>query len=149
MILKSLVRLTICLVISLILGALGEKDIPSELPKTLFDVQGILFPVALALATSMDLLRVRNTKLRAEFRANIKRVRNSLIIQFIFACSAIGIILLLKDTATLKFKDIIVVFPRLTASIIISYSILHTIYNFIALQRFKEDIEDKLQKEGK
>ena len=149
MILKSLVRLTICLVISLILGALGEKDIPSELPKTLFDVQGILFPVALALATSMDLLRVRNTKLRAEFRANIKRVRNSLIIQFIFACSAIGITLLLKDTATLKFKDIIVVFPRLTASISISYSILHTIYNFIAMQRFKEDIEDKLQKEGK
>ena len=153
MIRKNIIRLLYCLLFGVILSSTfrywGCKDITIDLPKTLFDVQGILFPVVLAVAISMDFLRVRNAEIRKQFRLNIGKVRQSVIIQFIFSFLAIGTSLLIDHSEGFAIYWILHLFPRLTSTIIISYSIIHTITNFIQMQHFKEELEDKLQDEEK
>lgn len=149
---KNFIRLLACffggVIASSIFALLQIGDIPIELPKTLFDIQGVLFPVALAIVTSLDLMRVRNKDYRMSFRKNLKRVRLSLIIQFVFSIIAIGVILFIGEEQLCFNYKFITLYPRLIASVIIFYSIAHTIYNFTQIQRTKEDIEDKLQDEG-
>lgn len=152
MVTKNLIRLLVCIflsvVISSVLHQLHIEDTPQELPKTLFDIQGVLFPVALAIVTSLDLMRVRNKDYRTSFRRSIKRVRLSLIIQFTFSTISIISILFIGDSQQVFSYKIIALYPRLTGSIVIIYSIAHTIYNFTQMQKAKEDIEDRLQDEG-
>lgn len=152
MITKNFTRLLVCTLLSVgvssVLHLLHIKDVHQELPKTLFDIQGVLFPVALAIVTSLDLMRVRNKDYRISFRRSIKRVRLSLIIQFAFSTISIITILLIGETQQVFNYKLIALYPRLTGSIIIIYSIAHTIYNFMQIQKAKEDIEDKLQDEG-
>lgn len=153
MIQKNIIRLIYCLLCGVILSSFlrywGCKDTTIDLPKTLFDVQGILFPVVLAVAISMDFLRVRNAEIRKQFRLKIGEVRQSVIIQFIFSFLAIGTSLLIDHSEGFAICWILHLFPRLTSTIIISYSIIHTITNFIQMQHFKEELEDKLQDEEK
>lgn len=151
MAIKNFIRLLFCIIASMgvssLLYIINLGDVPLELPKTLFDVQGVLFPVALAIATSIDLTRVRNKDILKSFRENLREVRLSLIIQFIFSVIAIGSILFIGDKQQGFTYKLIAIYPRLTGCIIIGYSIVHTIYNFTQIQKNKEDLEDKLQQE--
>lgn len=153
MVTKNFIRLLFCIIASMgvssLLYILNLGDVSPELPKTLFDVQGVLFPVALAIATSIDLTRVRNKDYLKSFRESLRKVRLSLIIQFVFSVLAIGLILFIGDKQQCFTYKRIAIYPRLTGCIIIGYSIAHTIYNFTQIQKNKEELEDQLQKEIK
>lgn len=149
---KTLLRLLVSIIVGVLLSSiwhcLSEEPASSELPKTFFGVHGILFPVALAIVTSIDLMKVKNKSYRTAFRKNIIKVRTSLIAQFILSVISISVVLLFRETKGILLLNRLYLDSSLLASAVIGYAILHTIYNYILLQRFKDELEDKLQQEG-
>lgn len=149
---KILLRLLVCIIVGVVASSVWHwlvGELPSnELPKTLFGVHGILFPVALAIVTTIDLMKVKNKKYRTAFRKSIAEVRASLIVQFSLSVFSISIVLLCRETKGLLLFNKLYLDSSLLSSAVIAYAILHTICNYILLQRFKDDLEDRLQQEG-
>lgn len=147
----NLLRYLFVIVLGIVFSSLLPKlTVNIEIAKLLFGVAGIFFPVSLAVITSMDLYRVKNTEARREIRRNLRDQRNGLCFHFIMAMIGLITIYLIPDGGGIIKPSIIgfisVNIP-LVVTLIICESILYMTITFTSTQKLREDIEDKLDEE--
>lgn len=147
----NLLRYLVVIVLGIVISSLLPKlTVNIEIAKLLFGVAGIFFPVSLAVITSMDLYRVKNTEARREIRRNLRDQRNGLCFHFIMAMIGLITIYLIPDGGGIIKPSIIgfisVNIP-LVVTLIICESILYMTITFTSTQKLREDIEDKLDEE--
>jgi hypothetical protein len=115
---------------------------------TIFTVSGIMFSVGLGLIVTFSIGGVKNKKFIKQLRGNINRVRNSFLIYFLVStvCFAADYYLRQKglNITTINIKG---THYELNWSVlfclIMLYSILYFIINFIEIQKLNNDIFDK------
>lgn len=117
---------------------------------TIYTVSGIMFSIGLGLVVTFNLQGIKKKTFILKIRENLKKVRNKYI--YHFSCSTIYFIL---DKYFRDVKHSIIDIP-LTDSIQIQfniavflgllmfYSIIYFIINFLALQKLNDDIFDKV-----
>lgn len=147
----NLLRYLVVIVLGIVISSLLPRlTVNIEIAKLLFGVAGIFFPVSLAVITSMDLYRVKNTEARREIRRNLRDQRNGLCFHFIMAMISLITIYLIPDGGGIIKPSVIgfisVNIP-LVVTLIICESILYMTITFTSTQKLREDIEDKLDEE--
>ena len=102
----------------------------------LFTVTGIVFSIGLSLTVVSSTSGVKNQMVKTRIRNSIKKTRNNFIICFSLA-TAIYVLYIILPKEHYKYfnKDFVVLICQCA-------SIAYFIINFIAIQRFNEDIED-------
>lgn len=125
-----------------------------SLLSTIFTINGIMFSIGLGIVSNFNLQGIRRKEYITTIRKNINLVRNSFI-RF-FSVSSLSFILVSfasKDAVynyerfnlTFNFKDIATMFSLL----IMTYSIIYFIYNFIKIQDLSQSIFDRILEEEK
>lgn len=147
----NLLRYLVVIVLGIVISSLFPRlTVNIEIAKLLFGVAGIFFPVSLAVITSMDLYRVKNTEARREIRGNLRDQRNGLCFHFIMAMIGLITIYLIPDGGGIIGPSIIgfiSINTPLVVTLIICESILYMTITFTSTQKLREDIEDKLDEE--
>lgn len=122
---------------------------------TIYTVSGIMFSIGLGLIVTFNLQGIKNKTYIKKIRQNLKDVRSTYILYFAIStiCFVIDkyfreidntiikesiISINLTDSFTLNFN--VAVFLGL----LMFYSILYFIINFLAIQKLNDDIFDKL-----
>lgn len=122
---------------------------------TIYTVSGIMFSIGLGLIVTFNIQGIKNKTYIKKIRQNLKDVRNTYILYFTIStiCFVIDKYLREVDNAIIKGSIISI---NLTSSFILNfnvavflgllmfYSILYFIINFLAIQDLNDDIFDKL-----
>ena len=107
----------------------------------LYTITGIMFSIGLSLTVISNTAGVRNKETKKNIRRDIKKTRNHFILSFLLA-SVTYIMYIVTPSLNWCF------FNRswgiLTIQVI---SIAYFVYNFIAIQKFNEQIEDSTTKD--
>ena len=114
----------------------SEVALAAIILNTLFIVQGIFFSVGLSLIFTMDFSGIKNTAWLRELRKNSHRIRDNFIEYFVTATILYLIPFLFKTSFLYVFS--------VTCMILIG---AYYIYNFIEIQKFKYEIQDRVLKE--
>lgn len=102
----------------------------------LYTVAGIMFSIGLSLTVISNTSGIKNRDIKQRIRREIKATRNHFIYSFLFASLAYFLYLIVPPL-NCAFLN------RSWAMVLIQgVSIAYFVYNFIALQRFNEQIED-------
>lgn len=139
---KSIIYFVISCVIALgVMWCTGFSiSVSAGLLNTLYTVAGVIFSVGMTIAISPKTGEVTLIQKRQIIRHEYRKIRNAFIVFFIF------------DTALFIISGLIICvkaqkIASLTCWIFILISIGYFIYNFIALQKLGDDIEDQILKE--
>lgn len=102
----------------------------------LYTITGIMFSIGLSLTVISSTAGVRNKDIKKRIRMDIKNTRNHFILTFLLA-SATYIMYLVTPPLSWSFLN------RSWGMLILQgVSIVYFVYNFIAIQKFHEQIED-------
>lgn len=144
---QTIVAAVVCTLMSLI---------PIQPPDTtlniLYGIIGVLFSVGMSLIIAFNGSNIVNPDLKAQLRDNMHYVRNNfLFVFFISSLFYVGFSLLDDDweqTDIIKNEDMHIncTWAMSVLSMLI-YSIIALISNYVQIQQFYEDIEDKIHEE--
>lgn len=119
----------------------------------LYGIIGVLFSVGMSLIIAFNGPNIVNSELKTQLRDNMHNVRNNFLFVF-FLCSLfyIGFSLLKDDWKQMDIvkneeMHIYCTWAMSVLSILI-YSIIALISNYVQIQQFYEDVEDKIHKEN-
>lgn len=145
---QSIIAAVFCLLMALI--PVQPTDTTLNI---LYGIIGVLFSVGMSLIIAFNGSNIVNPELKAQLRDNMHNVRNNFLFVF-FLCSLfyIGFSLLKDDWKQIdivKNEDmhIYCTWAMSVLSILI-YSIIALISNYVQIQQFYEDVEDKIHKEN-
>lgn len=118
----------------------------------LYGIIGVLFSVGMSLVIAFNGSNIVNPELKAQLRENMHCVRNNFLFVF-FICSVfyVGFSLLKEDwkqTDIVKNEDIHIYCTwAMSVLSMLIYSTIALISNYVQIQQFYEDIEDKIHDE--
>lgn len=144
---RAIAAAVLCVLLSLI--PIQPSDTTLNI---LYGIIGVLFSVGMSLIIAFNGSNIVNPELKAQLRDNMHMVRNNFLFVF-FICSLfyIGFSLLKPEwqkADILKNEDIHIhcTWAMSVLSMLI-YSIIALISNYVQIQQFYEDIEDKIHEE--
>lgn len=144
---QTVAAAVICLLMSLI--PIQPTDTTLNI---LYGIIGVLFSVGMSLIIAFNGSSIVNPDLKAQLRDNMHRVRNNFLFVF-FICSVfyIGFSLLKTewqkvDIVKNENMHIYCTWSMSVLSMLI-YSIIALISNYVQIQQFYEDVEDKIHEE--
>ena len=114
---------------------------------TFYTVSSIMFSIGMGLIVTFSLDGIKNKSYITHIRFNILNVRKSFIIYFILS-TLFYICCQCFDNTIVIYKNI-KVFLIIFTYLFILLSILYYVVNFIAIQKLKDDIFDRLSDENK
>lgn len=145
---QSIIAAVFCLLMTLI--PVQPTDTTLNI---LYGIIGVLFSVGMSLIIAFNGSNIVNPDLKTQLRDNMHNVRNNFLFVF-FLCSLfyIGFSLLKDDWKQIdivKNEDIHIkcTWAMSVLSMLI-YSIIALISNYVQIQQFYEDVEDKIHKEN-
>lgn len=145
---KTIIRISIIIGIFISISLACSIQLDDFFINTIYTVSGIMFSVGLGLIVTFNIGGVKNKKYIAQLRGSIDKVRNSFLRYFLI--STVCYILdyyLRKKTINITVLNIKSFEIELNWSILfcllILYSIIYYIINFIEIQRLNNDIFDK------
>lgn len=148
MIKKHLAIITLIAVTTPLLSMLGISVAANQL-STLFTVNSIMFSIGLGLIAGFKITGVKNRTYIAEIRHNVKEVRNVFIILFSLSALSFMISPLNERPLTLSLHGYTFSLDLLLLSaLVVVYSTIYFIRNFLAIQKLNDDIFDRLLEEG-
>lgn len=118
----------------------------------LYGIIGVLFSVGMSLIIAFNGSNIVNPELKAQLRDNMHNVRNNFLFVF-FICSFfyIGFSLIKTEwhkVDVVKNEDMHIYCTWATSVLsVLIYSIVALISNYVQIQQFYEDIEDKIHDE--
>lgn len=119
----------------------------------LYGIIGVLFSVGMSLIIAFNGSNIVNPELKAQLRDNMHNVRNNFLFVF-FICSLfyIGFSLLKSEWQKVDIvnNEDIHIYCTWAMSVLsmLIYSIIALISNYVQIQQFYEDIEDKIHDEN-
>lgn len=145
---KTIIAAVICMLFALV---------PMQPTETTFNILygiiGVLFSVGMSLIIAFNSSNIVNPYLKKQLRENMHKVRNNFLFIFFF-CSLyyIGFSLLKEEWKQIDIvkNENIHIYCTWAMSVlsILVYSVIAIISNYIQIQQFYEDIEDKIHKEA-
>lgn len=116
---------------------------------TLFNILGIMFSIAMGLLITFNLQGIKNKRFIDLLRSNIKEVRHSYIKYFAFSTLFYLLEKYLRDKGSnlyafsIREISITINFSLITVVILV-YSIIYFIINFIAMQKLNDNLYDEV-----
>nr|DAP01784.1 MAG TPA: hypothetical protein [Caudoviricetes sp.] len=116
---------------------------------TLFNILGIMFSIAMGLLITFNLQGIKNKRIIDLLRSNIKEVRHSYIKYFAFSTLFYLLEKYLRDKGSnlyafsIREISITINFSLITVVILV-YSIIYFIINFIAMQKLNDNLYDEV-----
>ncbi len=149
--LKLLVSTLFILALTVVASSVWNIRPDSFFASTVFTVAGIMFSIGLGLIVTFNPSGVKNRAYLAAIRSNISKVRNSFLMHF-----GLTTIYYILNQYIAKFEYTVSLFGKfeikINASIFLCllmiYSSIYFIVNFIELQKLNNDIFDKVNKES-
>lgn len=144
---QAIAAAVICLLMSLI--PIQPTDTTLNI---LYGIIGVLFSVGMSLIIAFNGSNIVNSELKAQLRDNMHKVRNNFLFVF-FICSVfyIGFSLLKPEWQKVDIvkNDDMYIYCSWPVSVLLMliYSIIALISNYVHIQQFYEDIEDKIHDE--
>lgn len=134
---KPIYLFILCMALTLILSLLFPSfTLGESTANALYTITGIMFSIGLSLTVVSSTSNVKNKEIKKRIREDIKDTRNHFIFTFLFA-SIIYILYIVSPNYDYYFLNRNWGFLAVQC-----LSILYFIYNFIAIQKFNEQIED-------
>lgn len=144
MVKKHLVITVLLLVITVAVTKF-DITIAPELLSTLFTVNGIMFSIGLGLIASFNMSGIKNKAYITSIRSNIKKVRNLFMLLFSFSACSFIISLLAKQPIMMTVRTFDLALNLSVFSVlVIIYTTIYFIINFLAIQKLNDDIFDRL-----
>ena len=134
---KPILLYLCCTVLTIGLSVLFPGfHIDESAANALYTIMGIMFSIGLSLTVISNTTSVKNKEIKRKIRRDIKNTRNHFIFTFLLA-SATYIMYIVTPPVHWQFLD------RSWGILLIQgVSIVYFVYNFIAIQKFHEQIED-------
>jgi len=146
---KALLKICIIIICTVVYSSITLLRPNSTFTSTVFNISGIMFSIGLGLIVTFNLTGVKNKNYIKKIRQNIKHISQLFIIHFSLAS-----ICFLLNSIDNSSKNIVIyshLHVRFNLSvaynIVIIYSIIYFIINFLAIQTLKDDIFDKTNEE--
>jgi hypothetical protein len=146
---KTALRILIVVIVFLIISLTVNVTVDSFFSNTIFTVSGIMFSLGLGLIVTFNMHGVKNPSYIDQIRTNINEVRTSFLVYFSITtiCFLLDYYLRQNNSNVFCFQigtvDIV-----LNASVffclIMLYSIVYFILNFLAIQKLNNDIFDRV-----
>lgn len=139
--------MVICVIISMITSFIFPDFNPgSGAVSTLYTVAGIMFSIGMSLIVTSSAAGVKNIRIRNGIRKEIHKVRNHFIECFVFvsflyvllSVEGASITIPVHEDYSFKCSHLLI--------IVMAYSIMYFVWNFLAIQRLNYQIEDALDK---
>ena len=150
---KNLFRLLCVLLLSLLLSPFLSGHAYADIVSTLYTVAGIVFSIGLGLISGFDLRDIKNKEYLEKIRHNIKATRSAFIFFFSYATFALLVFLYFgKNDYSWCCEEIGIVLRfdiGVFAVLAILFSIFYFVINFLALQKLRDQITDKILEESK
>lgn len=126
-----------CIVLTVVLSYFFPSvSFDENVANVLFTVTGIVFSIGLSLTVVSSTTGIKNQEIKKRIRNDIKKTRNNFIICFSLAATIYVIFIILpKEHYKFFNKDIGILICQ-------GVAIAYFVFNFIAIQKFNEDIED-------
>jgi hypothetical protein len=145
---KQTIRIVLLFILFIIISLVCTLRPDDFFVNTIFTVSGIIFSVGLGLIVTFNIGGVKNKKHIKQLRTNINNVRNSFIIYFFITTVSYILDKYLRDSKIiLTFIHIKNFKIELNWSVffclLMLYSIVYYIINFIEIQKLNNDIFDK------
>lgn len=121
----------------------ANKDIIT----TLYNIIGIVFSIGMGLIVTFSISGVRNKSYILDIRKSINTVRNKFIILF-FICTLLIVVYFQMCENILQNNKLFEYISNFILSFFI-ISIVYFVFNFINIQKLKDDIFDRLLEEEK
>ena len=150
---KILIRIAIIVTIFLAISVVIPIEFDNFFINTIFTVAGIMFSVGLGLIVTFNIGYIKNKSYIIKIRGSINNVRNSFLKYFtlVTICYVLDYYLRQSEsnitTLHVLEQDISLNWSILFCLLMI-YSIVYFIINFIEIQKLNNDIVDKLIKEN-
>lgn len=141
---KHAARFGIAFVLAMSFSFIPNLKPNDDFLSTIYNVSGIIFAVGIGLVISIDLSKVENEGYLKGFRTDFKRVRDTFIIYF--SVSTLCFLSLSYVPKNIRLYKINISFPIFT-SVVIIFCIIYFVANFIAVQKLKDDISDRVREE--
>lgn len=147
---KTLLRISILLVIFVIISLITTLSIDGFFINTIYTVSGIMFSLGLGLIVTFNMTGVENPSHIVQIRYNINEVRNSFLIYFGVTTLCYLMDYYLKQNSlniySMKVGAVEVDFNwSILFCLVMFYSIIYYVINFIEIQKMNNDIFDKLR----
>ena len=134
---KPIYLLISCFLLIVIMSMLFPNfQIGENTANALYTITGIMFSIGLSLTVISNTANVKNKEIKDRIRHQIKSTRNHFIFTFLFASAVYILYVILPNINYFSLNR------NWGLLVIQCSSILYFIYNFIAIQRFNEQIED-------
>jgi hypothetical protein len=146
---KTILRILILLTLYIIISFFISIKIDDFFTNTLYTVSGIMFSVGLGLIVTFSLNGVKNKIFIKQLRENVNNVRNSFLINFLLStiCFVVDYYLRKKviSVTEYNFYSYKVEFNwSILCCIIMLFSVVYYINNFIQIQKLNNEIFDKV-----
>lgn len=140
----------ILLLVFILISFICKIDLNDFFMNTIYTVSGIMFSIGLGLVVTFNLQGIKNKTYIQKIRGNLKEVRNTYI--YHFCLSTIYFILdkyfrdIKHSIIDIPISDSIYIQFNLAVflGLLMFYSIIYFIINFLALQKLNDDIFDKV-----
>lgn len=149
---KTILRVFILLIIFVVISLLTKLSIDSFLINTIYTVAGIMFSLGLGLVVTFNMSGVKNPTYIKQFREDINEVRNRFLIYFSISTFLYLLDYYLRDNCIGTYT--INVFTKqiefnwsVLVCLVLFFSIIYYIQNFLDIQQLNNEIFDKLNKE--
>ncbi len=145
---KTIIRILFVLIFFIITSLVCSIHPDDFFVNTIFTVSGIMFSVGLGLIVTFNIGDVKNKKYIKQLRGNIDRVRNSFLKYFLIStiCFTADYYLRQKglNITIINIKDTQFELNwSVLFCLLMLYSIVYYIINFIEIQKLNNDIFDK------
>lgn len=146
---KTILRILIIVILFVLISIVVSITIDDFFINTIFTVSGIMFSVGLGLIVTFNISGIKNKKYINDLRSNIDSVRNSFLQYFLISTISFILDFYLRqnhiDITTICYKEyhIDLNWPILFVLLML-YSIIYYIYNFIEIQKLNNEIFDKI-----
>ena len=147
---KSVARVFFIFCLSIVIGSIFPNYSPSaSLLNTFFTVSGIMFAIGLGLIVGFSPDGVKNQSYLKRIRSNINNVRNNFLIEFVI----VSVCFVASSLALNSFE--LVIYGPVKISFLIYFglqtfiSIFYFSFNFLTIQKLRDDIFDRLLQEEK
>ena len=138
-----------CLFLSMVPITLADMTL-----NILYGIIGVLFSVGMSLIISFNTSDVKNFELKNKLRESMHSVRNNFLSVFLL-CSVYYVSFSFLGDSCKSFEISCTSSLKIHVNIAFSvfsyllYSIIALVFNYVQIQKFYEDLEDRIQEEKK
>jgi hypothetical protein len=145
MIKRFIFALCIIIILTLIISTFKITFLPSFYA-TIFTVIGIFYSIGYSISLGFHYNKIENEEYALRIRKEVKKVIHSFTFNLFMAALLFIVNSILPDY---RFAaGLFSFYPNVFCGLALMYILFYLVYNFLRLERFKEQLDDKIRKDN-